>query len=117
MQEVTQTVINFYPIGKFIILLFATVGVIDTIKSIANLISRGYKDKLDNKKDIHAKDCDTDVMQDLIHQMSVKYPDVKNEFIIKPEREQNIENNQEIHEINKKLEEFDSIIKELKNAH
>lgn len=117
MQEVTQTVINFYPIGKFIILLFATVGVIDAIKSIANLISRGYKDKLDNKKDIHAKDCDTDVMQDLIQQLHVKYPDVKQSFIIKPEREQNVENNQEIHEINKKLEEFEDIIKDLKNAH
>ena len=113
MQEVTQTVINFYPIGEFIILLFATVGVIDTINSIANLISRGYKDKLDNKKDMEAKKLDTETMQSLI----AKYPDVNQNFIIKPEKEQNIENNQEIHEINKKLLEFEDIIKDLKNAH
>ncbi len=94
-----ETVINIYSVLQFVLILFATVGVIDAIKSIANLISRGYKDKLDNKKDIPAKDCDTDVMQDLIQ----KYPDVKQEFIILPEKEQNIENNQEIHEINKKL--------------
>lgn len=108
-----QVIFNLYPIFKAFIILFATVGVIDAIKSIANLISRGYKDKLDNKKDMHAKDYDTDVMQDLIS----KYPDVNQNFIIKPEKEQNIENNQEIHEINKKLLEFEDIIKDLKNAH
>ena len=112
-----ETVINIYPVLQFIIILFATVGVIDAIKSIANLISRGYKDKLDNKKDMHAKDCDTDVMQDLIQSLHSRYPDVEQNFIIKPEKEQNIENNQEIHDINKKLLEFEDIIKDLKNAH
>ena len=112
-----QVIFNLYPIFKAFIILFATVGVIDAIKSIANLISRGYKDKLDNKKDMHAKDCDTDVMQDLIQSMQIKYPDVNQNFIIKTEKEQNIENNQEIHEINKKLLEFEDIIKDLKNAH
>lgn len=117
MQEVTQTVINFYLIGKFIIILFATVGVIDAIKSIANLISRGYKDKLDNKKDMHAKDCDTDVMQDLIQSLHSRYPDVEQNFIIKPEKEQNIENNQEIHEINKKIEALEDKLKGWEDAH
>ena len=112
-----EYIFNLYPIFKAFIILFATVGVIDAIKSIANLISRGYKDKLDNKKDIHAKDCDTDVMQDLIQSLHSRYPDVEQNFIIKPEREQNVENNQEIHDINKKLEEFEDIIKDLKNAH
>ena len=92
-------IINLYPLFKFIIILFAIVGLFDAIKTIANLISRAFKDKLDNKKDIHTKDCDTDVMQDLI----MKYPNVQKEFMLLPEREQNIENNQEIHEINKKL--------------
>ena len=113
MQEVTQTVINFYPVAKFVIILFATVGVIDAIKTIAYLVNRAFKDKLDNKKDMEAKKLDAETMQSLI----AKYPDVKEAFIIKPEKEQNIENNQEIHEINKKLLEFENIIKDLKNAH
>jgi dihydroorotase len=69
-----------------------------------HLLARFGKDKLDNKKDIHAKDCDTDVMQDLIQ----KYPDVKKEFVLLPEKEQNIENNQEIHEINQKIESLEN---------
>lgn len=117
MQEVTQTVINFYPVAKFVIILFATVGIWNVCNNFMNLLSRAFKDKLDNKKDMHAKDCDTDLMQDLIQSMQIKYPDVNQNFIIKPEKEQNIENNQEIHEINKKLLEFEDIIKDLKNAH
>ena len=96
-------IFNFYPIFKMICILFAIVGAYSTINNFMHLLSRFGKDKLDNKKDIHAKDCDTDVMQDLI-QMQIKYPDVNKEFIILPEKEQNIENNQEIHEINKKLD-------------
>ena len=91
--------INIYPIFKIFCILFAIVGAYSTINNFMHLLARFGKDKLDNKKDIHAKDCDTDVMQDLIQ----KYPDVKKEFVILPEKEQNIENNQEIHEINKRL--------------
>ena len=98
-----QVLINFYPVAKFIIALLAIIGAYSTINNFMHLLSRFGKDKLDNKKNIHAKDCDTDVMQDLI-QMQIKYPDVNKEFIILPEKEQNIENNQEIHEINKKLD-------------
>jgi|GEM_PF-4109832 len=105
-----QVIVNFYPIAKFIIILFAVVGAYNTINNFMHLLSRFGKDKLDNKKDIHAKDCDTDVMQDLIQ----KYPDVKKEFIILPEKEQNIENNQEIHEINKKLEVLQRDIDEIR---
>lgn len=92
-------IINIYPIFKIFCILFAIVGAYSTINNFMHLLARFGKDKLDNKKDIHAKDCDTDVMQDLIQ----KYPDVKREFVILPEKEQNIENNQEIHEINKRL--------------
>ena len=91
--------INIYPIFKIFCILFAIVGAYSTINNFMHLLARFGKDKLDNKKHIHAKDCDTDVMQDLIQ----KYPDVKKEFVILPEKEQNIENNQEIHEINKRL--------------
>lgn len=94
-----ETIINIYPVMQFIIIMFAIVGGYDLLNNITHLLGRFGKDKLDNKKDIHAKDCDTDVMQDLI----MKYPNVQKEFMLLPEREQNIENNQEIHEINKKL--------------
>jgi hypothetical protein len=105
-----EATIEIVPICKFIIILFAIVGGYSTLNNIMHLLSRFGKDKLDNKKDIHAKDCDTDVMQDLIQ----KYPDVKKEFIILPEKEQNIENNQEIHEINKKLEVLQRDIDEIR---
>ena len=105
-----EATIGVIPIFKFIIILFAVVGAYSTINNFMHLLARFGKDKLDNKKDIHAKDCDTDVMQDLIQ----KYPDVKKEFIILPEKEQNIENNQEIHEINKKLEVLQRDIDEIR---
>ena len=108
-----ETIINIYPIMQFIIIMFAIVGGYNLLNNIAHLLGRFSKDKLDNKKDIHAKDCDTDVMQDLI-QTQIKYPDVKKEFIILPEKEQNIENNQEIHEINKKLEVLQRDIDEIR---
>lgn len=92
-------IFNFYPIFKMICILFAIVGAYSIINNIAHILGRFGKDKLGNKKDIHAKDCDTDVMQDLIQ----KFPLVQKEFMLLPEKEQNIENNQEIHEINKKL--------------
>jgi len=92
--------INLYPIFKMICILFAIVGAYSTINNFMHLLSRFGKDKLDNKKDIHAKDCDTDVMQDLI----MKYPLVEKEFMQKTAKEMNIENNQEIHEINKKID-------------
>lgn len=108
-----ETVINFYPILLFIVVLFATVGVIDAIKTIAYLVNRAFKDKLDNKKDIEAKKLDAETMQSLI----AKYPDVNQNFIIKPEKEQNIENNQEIHEINKKIEALEEKLKGWEDAH
>ena len=48
MQEM---VINFYPIFKFIIVLFAVIGAYSIIKDLIHAISRGFKDKLDHKKD------------------------------------------------------------------
>lgn len=104
--------INLYPIFKIFCILFAIVGAYSTINNFMHLLARFGKDKLDNKKDIHAKDCDTDVMQDLI-QTQIKYPDVKKEFIILPEREQNIENNQEIQEINEKFDAFETRLEKI----
>ena len=107
MEQVT---INFYPIAKFICILFAIVGAYSTINNIAHILGRFGKDKLDTKKDIHAKDCDTDIVQDLIQ----KFPLVRQEFINKNTIEQNVENNQEIHEINKRLEVIEELVQELR---
>ena len=87
-------------IAKFIIILFAVVGGYNTINNFLHLLARFGKDKLDNKKDIHVKDCDTDIVQDLIQ----KFPLVSPDFMNKNEKERSIENNQEIHEINKKID-------------
>ena len=92
--------INIYPIFKIFVILFAVVGAYATINNGLHLLGRFAKDKLDNKKDIHAKDCDADIVQDLLS----KFPLVEEKFINLTEKEQNIENNQEIHELNKKYD-------------
>ena len=44
------------------------------------------------------------------------YPNVKTEFYEQPISQQIVENNQEIHEINKRLEKIEKEIRELKNG-
>jgi hypothetical protein len=51
-----------------------------------------------------------------LKRLTGKYPLVTLDFMLKSELEQNIENNQEIHEINKKLFTLDDSIKELLQA-
>jgi hypothetical protein len=105
-----EAIINIYPIFKYIVISFAVVGLFSFLNNAAHILGRFGKDKLDNKKDIHAKDCDTDIVQDLIQ----KFPLVKQEFINKNTIEQNVENNQEIHEINKRLEVIEQSLQELR---
>lgn len=104
--------INLYPIFKMFIILFAVVGLFDAIKTIANLIGRGFKDKLDNKKDMHAKDCDADIIQDILAQ----YPAVQKDFVLKTERLQNIENNQEIQEMREVLQELKATVEAIRST-
>lgn len=106
MEEIT---VNIYPILEFIVILFAIIGAFGLLCFIALLFSRYKKDVLDNQKDIHFKDCDSDIVQDLIN----RFPLVKTEFISKSAKEQNIENNQEIHELNKRMEHLECCFKEL----
>ena len=80
---------NLYPILKFIIILFAVFGGYSIIKDIINACSRGFKDKLDYKKDCEVLNC----------------------LSKKETRVITIENAQEIHEINKKVEEIENKIK------
>ena len=95
MEQVT---INFYPIAKFFIIVLAIVGGYNCLTNFMNLLGRFGKDVLDNKKDMQAKEKDAEIINNLV----ARYPLVDKDFIVKPEKEQNIENNQEIHEINKK---------------
>lgn len=101
-----NVIVNFYPI----VILFAVVGAFSTINNFMHLLARLGKDKLDNKKDIHAKDCDSDIVQDLIS----KFPLVSPEFMQKTIKEQSIENNQEIHQINKALISLQKDINEIR---
>lgn len=104
--------INLYSVFKMIIILFAIVGGYNLLNNVAHLLARFGKDKLDNKKDIHAKDCDTDIVQDLIQ----KFPLVSRDFMNKNTVEQNIENNQEIHEINIRLYDIEKSIEEIRRT-
>lgn len=104
----TETyVINFYPLVKLLIISLAIIGAYVTINNFFNFIQRYNKDKLDIKKDIHAKNCDADIIQDLVQ----KYPLVNIEFAQKTFREQNVENNQEIHELNKRIKALEDKLK------
>lgn len=78
-------IVNFYPIAKCIICLFAVVGFWGFL-----WLNKHTTDKF-----------------------LEKYPNVSELFINKTAKEQNIENNQEIHEINKRL---DAIEKRLNNG-
>jgi hypothetical protein len=104
--------LNIYPIFKWGCILFAIVGAYSTINNFMHLLARFGKDKLDNKKDIHAKNCDTDIVQDLIQ----KFPLVSRDFMNKNTVEQNIENNQEIHEINIRLYDIEKSIEEIRRT-
>lgn len=86
---IAETTINLYYIFQFILYLLAIFGIFSFINTVAHLLS--------NK---HTTD-----------KFLKKYPNVSELFINKTAKEQNIENNQEIHEINKRL---DAIEKRLK---
>lgn len=70
-------VVNFYPIAKFIICLFAVVGFWGFLNNLSHIwLNKHTTDKF-----------------------LEKYPNVSEFFVNKTLKEQNIENNQEIHEI------------------
>ena len=84
-------------LNLFWILLIVLVGI------IVFLIHSGFNINLFVKKDIH-----------IVDKFLEKFPLVKPEFMIKNTVEQNIENNQEIHEINKRLEIIEETLQELR---
>lgn len=91
-MEITVNLTFIFYIIALIVLLF--------------IVSRAFKDKLDNTKDIHFKDKDSDITNNLI----AKYPNVSPDFINKSQKEQAIDNNNEIHEIRKELDNIKIIL-------
>ena len=89
---IAETTINLYPIFKFILYLLAVFGGFYLLNTVAHLLS--------NK---HTTD-----------KFLEKYPNVSELFINKTEKEQNIENNQEIWEHEKRLKKQEKEITELK---
>ena len=84
--------INLYHILEFIIVLFAIIGGYSVVKDLIQAFSRCFKDKLDHKKDCELMQC-----------LSKK--DVK---LV------TLENAQEIHEINKRLDAIEFVLSKLK---
>jgi hypothetical protein len=82
----SETIMNLYPIFKFFVIILALFGGHILFNNISNLAARAFKDKLD-------------IMQEILN----KYPLVSAEFMKKSEKMMNIENNQEIHELYKKV--------------
>lgn len=102
----TVTTINLLPLFTFVRDVLSILGFFTLIFAGIFLIYSRKNIKQFVKKDEEGKRIDAEIMLALMKQ----YPDVEREFMIKPEREQNIENNQEIHKLNKKLAVLDSII-------
>lgn len=84
--------INFYHVLEFIIVLFAIIGGYSVVKDLIHTFSRCFKDRLDHKKDCELMQC-----------LSKK--DVK---LV------TLENAQEIHEINKRLDAIEFVLSKLK---
>lgn len=84
--------INFYHVLEFIIVLFAIIGGYSIVKDLIQAFSRCFKDKLDHKKDCELMQC-----------LSKK--DVK---LV------TLENAQEIHEINKRLDAIEFVLSKIK---
>ena len=93
-----EVTLNLYGIIKVL-------SIISILSIIAFLVHNGFIFKSFSKHD-----------SGLFDKFLSKYPDVAPEFMKKGIKEQNIENNQEIHEVNKRLDEQDKKINELGQA-
>lgn len=98
---ITENMLNLSPILPYL----KSLGAFILIGVIAFLIHNGYIFKSFSKHD-----------NSIIDKFLSKYPDVSPEFMKKGIKEQSIENNQEIHEINKRFDKNDKDIEELKNT-
>ena len=72
------------------------------------VVSRTIKDKLDNKKDIHFKDKDVEVVSEAFNKIGQVSKNATPDQVIL--NLQNIENNKEIHTNNEKIEKLEETI-------
>lgn len=111
---INETVLNIDKIVPYlhqtlfnILIIF---GITFIVVSLINVIERYAKDKLDNKKDIHFKDKDVEVVSEAFKKIGEVKNGTKNEVILNA---QNIENNKEIHANNTKRLELEHRVKHL----
>lgn len=71
------------------------------------VLARSYKDKLDNKKDIHFKDKDVEITPEAFKKIGEVKDGTQNEVILNL---QNVENNKEIHSLNQKMEQLEQLV-------
>lgn len=71
------------------------------------VLARSYKDKLDNKKDIHFKDKDVEITSEAFKKIGEVKDGTQNEVILNL---QNVENNKEIHSLNQKMEQLEQLV-------
>lgn len=76
------------------------------------VLSRVYKDKLDNKKDIHFKDKDVEITSEAFKRIGEVKDGTPNEVILNL---QNVENNKEIYLHDKKIDELEEKVEFLLN--
>ena len=74
---------------------------------ITFVVARGYKDKLDNKKDIHFKNKDVEITSEAFKKIGEVKDGTQNEVILNL---QNVENNKEIHSLNQKIEQLEQLV-------
>ena len=98
----------FVECAKNILIIF---GITFIVVSLINVIGRYAKDKLDNKKDIHFKDKDVEVVSEAFKKIGEVKNGTKNEVILNA---QNVENNKEIHAYDKKFDKIETEVEELK---
>ena len=79
---------------------------------ITFVVARGYKDKLDNKKDIHFKDKDVEITSEAFKNIGEVKDGTQNEVILNL---QNVENNKEIHSLNQKMEQLEQLVNYIDN--
>lgn len=92
MIESTTQYHLFYPL-LFILVIIVTF-----------VLSRVYKDKLDNIKDIHFKDKDVEVVSEAFKKIGEVKNGTRNEIIL---NNQNVENNKELFSHDKKIDNLE----------
>lgn len=76
------------------------------------VLSRVYKDNLGNRKDIHFKDKDVEVVSEAFKKIGEVKNGTRNEIIL---NNQNVENNKELFSHDRKLEELEEKVEFLLN--